>query len=709
MSLLLVGVFAGVVGPVPAQAAAPGRIEPGVAVSGVTAYGDSWLGAMVAPVGYGDDLAFCVTAGGGVPMGTTPAGTATVDDPVLAAAMAAHRRDEDAATRAALSYLSHVRWETGSHGVGPQTHVARYRANSPATVTDRAAVILAEATAAAGPYAAATVAVAGSGTRTGDLHGLGVTGASGGWVPGLPFTVTLSGPAVFEATGTATVAGTTGPEPLSVAWTGTGTGVVSAAVTFRDVPRVTLTRLDGAGDVQTVLTYGHRPAGDSAERVAAPVTFEAVGQFQPVASTAVGARTVAAGEDLVDRVTVTAAAGDRWLSVDGRPVPVTFVGTAYATGPTPPAAPGAVPPGAHVVARATLTATGPGTYAAVAPGQGSGRFVTWVWEMSVAQQPEAWRPYLRGDWRDGFGVPDETASVRHRAQLTSRIVVRSDASGRPVGLADDVVVGGLPEDHPGFGGAAGFARDRPTITQSLWFFPPGLEVSDEHRGAATLLGQAELPAADGAFAAVGDGAFALPRSATGAGLPGTYVFTHAFGGDDRVEPFETSVTAADEQYVLVPRPLVVATVAVREDATVPGDRVLAHDVATVAGDVPVGATVAFELYRWRHGGGPVCVAPVWVSPALVLAGEGEVRSPTADVVAPALDLGFVAVVRAADGTVLSRGECGAREETIAADVTVVLAELAETGPGDVGRLALLAGGLLVAGGAAAWAHRRRPW
>lgn len=708
MSLLLVAVFVAAVGPVPAQAAALGRVEPGVAVSGVTAYGDSWLGAMVAPAGYGDDLAFCITAGGGVPMGTTPAGTGTVDDPVLAAAMAAHRQDEDSTTRAALSYLSHVRWETGSHGVSPQTRVARYQANSPATVTGRAAAILAEATATAGPYTAATGAVAGSGTRTGDVHGLGVTGASGGWVPGLPFTATLSGPAVFEATRTATVAGTTGPEPLSLVWTSTGTGVVSATVTFRDVPRVTLTRLDGAGDVQTVLTYGHRPAADSSERVAPPVTFEAVGQFQPMASTAVGARTVAPGEDLVDRVTVAAAGGDRWLSVDGIPVPVTFVGTAYATGATPPAAPGAVPAAAQVVGRATLTATGPGTYAAVVPGQGSGGFVTWVWEMSVAQQPEAWRPYLRGDWRDGFGVPDETASVRHRAQLTSRVVVRPDASGRPVGLADDVVVDGLPEDHPGFGGGAGFAPDRPTITQSLWFFPLGLEVSDAHRGEATLLGRTELPAADGAFAAVGDGAFALPRSATGAGVAGTYVFTHAFAGDDRVEPFETSVAAADEQYVLVPRPLVVATVAVREGGTAPGDRVLAHDVATVAGDIPVGATVVFELYQWRHGGPPVCVAPVWASPALVLAGEGEVRSPSADVVA-ALDLGFVAVVRAADGTVLSRGECGAREETIAADVTVVLAELAETGPGDTGRLALLAGGLLVAGAVAVWVRRRRPW
>ncbi len=349
-----------------------------------------------------------------------------------------------------------------------------------------------------------------------------------------------------------------------------------------------------------------------------------------------------------------------------QPVPVTFVGTAYATGSRPPASPGPVPPDAVALGTTSLTVTGPGTYPASVPGAGAGEFVTWVWRMAVAEQPAGWQPYLRGDWQDSFGVPEETTSVRHRAAATSQVRVEHDESGRPVALADDVVLAGFPADHPSFAGGAGFTADRPTVTQSLWYFPEGVAVTDERRAEATLLGQVDLPAADGSYASVGDGAFPLPLTATGAGLPGTYVFTHRFDGDDRVEPFETSVTATSEQFRLAPRPLALTTVAVAERAVVLGDQVLAHDVATVTGDIPVGATVAFELYQWEHGGAPRCVAPEWTSPALTLTGEGDVVSPSGDVTVLTGDLGFVAVVRDADGTVLARGECGAADETLLA-------------------------------------------
>ena len=667
--LLLVGALtgAGVVAAEPAAAVPAGWLEPGVTITGVT-LDSSWLGAMVPPIGYGDDVTFCITAGGGIPMGTTPSSVGTIDDPQLAAAMARHRWDNDAITRAALSYLSHMRWETGSNGISAQTRKNRYQANTPQVVKDRAAALLAEAATVAGPYAAALVSPAGAGTRTGDIHNIGVTSASGAWIAGLRFTVTLAGPALFDATGTASFDGTTGPGPVTLAWTATGVGTVRADVTYRDVPRVTMTRLNGAGKVQTVITYGHRPVGaDPLERVSPAITFDVVGQFQPMASTAVGSKAVAQGDALVDRVTVGTAPGDTWLVVGGQPVPVTFVGTAYASGSAPPPTPGTVPAAARPLGTASLTVSGPGTYEATIPGTGTGGFVTWVWELSLAEQADAWRPYLRGDWHDAFGQPDETASVRHRAAATSQVVVRADADGRPVGLADDVVVAGFPDDHPGFAGGAGFTPDRPTITQSLWFFPDGLEVADERRGEATLLGEVDLPAGNGTYRSIGEGAFTLPLTATGGGLPGTYVFTHRFAGDDRVEAFETSVTAATEQFVLQPRPLGVETVAVAERAPVLGDQVLAHDVATVTGDIPVGSSIAFELYQWDPAGAPDCTAPVWTSPAITLTGEGEVVSPSGDVVALTGDLGFVAVVRDADGAVLARGDCGAADETIAAE------------------------------------------
>ena len=51
----------------PARAVTAGILQPGVAVSGVTGYGEVWLGAMQAPAGYGDDFVFCITAGGDDP------------------------------------------------------------------------------------------------------------------------------------------------------------------------------------------------------------------------------------------------------------------------------------------------------------------------------------------------------------------------------------------------------------------------------------------------------------------------------------------------------------------------------------------------------------------------------------------------------------------------------------------------------------------
>ena len=665
-----------------AAAVTAGILQPGVAITGVTDWGSSWLGAMQAPAGYGDDVAFCITAGGGDPVGTTPVSVGTVPDPQLASVMALHRWDNDAITRGAISYLSHMRWETGSKTVSAQTRKARYEAHTPQNVKDRAVSLLAEARSVAGPYAGSALQPAGVGTRTGDVHNVGVVNSAGGWTSGLPFTATLSGPALFDATHSPSYSGTTSNGPLTLSWTATGPGTVTASVLYHDAPRVTLTFLGGAGTTQSVLTYGHRPAGaDPLERVSPPVTFDVVGQFQPVASTAVGSKTVTQGGALVDGVTVGTAPGDSWLTVAGRPVPVTFVGTAYATGLRPPAGPGPVPPGAVALGTTSLTVTGPGTYAASIPGVGTGEFVTWVWWMSVAQQPAAWQPYLRGDWQDAFGWAPETASVRHRASATSQVVVRSDETGRPVGLADDVVVVGFPDDHPGFAGGAGFTADRPTITQSLWYFPEGVEVTDARRGEATLLGQVDLPAANGTHASIGDGAFTLPVTATGAGLPGTYVFTHRFDGDDRVEPFETSVTATSEQLPLAHRPLALTTVAVAERAVVLRDQVVAHDVATVTGDIPVGATVAFELYQWEHGGPPTCVAPEWTSPALTLTGEGDVVSPPGDVAVLTGDLGFVAVVRDTDGTVLARGECGADDETLPAGTyDVVTTAEAERAP-----------------------------
>jgi hypothetical protein len=229
----------------PATAVTAGVQQPGIAITGITGRGESWLGAMQAPNGYGDDVTFCIMVGGDDPVGTTPAGEGMVGDPVLAAVMALHRWDDSPYARAAIGYLTHVRWEEGANGVSAQERKRRYEQYTPQVVKDTANHFLVEAAGFAGPYAAATVGASGSGARAGDVHGIGVTNGSGGWMGGLPFTATLSGPATFDATGSAAYSGRTASSPLALAWTATGTGQVAFRVTYGEVPRVTLTLVTG--------------------------------------------------------------------------------------------------------------------------------------------------------------------------------------------------------------------------------------------------------------------------------------------------------------------------------------------------------------------------------------------------------------------------------------------------------------------------------
>ncbi|MDY5135753.1 cell wall protein, partial [Actinotignum timonense] len=55
--------------------------------------------------------------------------------------------------------------------------------------------------------------------KTGVINGLGQVNSAGAYVPNLPFTVTLNGPAIFDATGTNTWNGNTASEPITLNWT----------------------------------------------------------------------------------------------------------------------------------------------------------------------------------------------------------------------------------------------------------------------------------------------------------------------------------------------------------------------------------------------------------------------------------------------------------------------------------------------------------
>lgn len=142
----------------------------------------------------------------------------------------------------------------------------------------------------------------------------------------------------------------------------------------------------------------------------------------------------------------------------------------------------------------------------------------------------------------------------------------------------------------------------------------------------------------------------------------------------------------------------------------------AHDVATVTGDVPEGAMLAFQAYR-QTGKTPVCEAKNLAfdthDKLIPVTGSGDYASAET-VFEQAGTYGtyfWIETLYTADGTMLHRGTCGADNET-----TTVLdtpppppsEPLARTGAGpELWAAAALALTLVAAGGTALWVRRAR--
>lgn len=398
--------------------------------------------------------------------------------------------------------------------------------------------------------------VTGDGKRKGSVHSIGITNSAGQYLAGAPVSVTLSGPAVFDETGTNTWSGKTGTDPISLTWTATGNGEVRSIFKY-STPRRTLTRLV-SGQVQDTLTYGNPGQGDPVEKPFEGPSWRVIFDFQPMGVSQVQKLTDdGAFTDVFDAQADPNYGGGEWLNIDdveGNPVPVIYEATAYYVGDTPPVKVAEVPKGAEVIGSQLVTASGPGelkaSFTAKKPG-----FVTVVWKVVKDDQPEEYQKYIHADWADGYGIPEETISNRHNIDIDSHASIRNTKSG--IYLVDDVWVDGFPEDHPNFAGDGRFGADTKTIEQSLLFFPSGVEVADDNIAAATKIASITIPAKNGFYATQGSTKFKAIVNEAGAMVPGTYVFVSNFAGDDRVAPFQSSVTDKTEQFVVPdgPKPL----------------------------------------------------------------------------------------------------------------------------------------------------------
>ncbi len=499
--------------------------------------------------------------------------------------------------RAAIHYLLYADaypergWNTDAHDMA-----ALIYAHDEFTAPARDAVALfrelTSFTNSAGPLTTTASGI----PSTGELAGVGVTDAWGRPVSGLTFTATITGPAVFDATGTSTVSDVTGEAMTSLAWTATDAGEVSFAVDYADAAPGGLTvgssiaqdYVGGTGFTDLTASTG-------------PVTTKI--DFQPGGTSQVTDAVVGQGSVLSDSFVPAAIAGTEWqTSADGTPVPVIYTVAAYALGDTAPASANDSPPaGAVPVATASVVATAPGEMLdvdlGVAPEPG---FYTFVWSVARADQSDGFRDYIRADWDDGYGLPGETMSVLHEAEVSTEASTRSTSHG--TFLVDEVFLDGFPSDHGDWEGTQAFSPDAGTVTLTLLFFAEGASVTDDNIGAAELVGSIALPAENGHYPAVGSPDFRALIDADGIEIPGTYVFVTSFEGDDRVAPFTTSVEDVHEQVEVG----LTHAGPVVTDGTVPHSAAAAPTLAETGVDwmavvwiVAVGLTLAGALLRVR--------------------------------------------------------------------------------------------------------------
>ena len=576
----------------------PGQAGPGYQVNGILSTGPVWFGALQNPKG-GDWLAWCTQAGLMSPLPGESVSAATlsaveangqpadltVTTPQMAWILMNKESIATAESRAAISFLVHMNYETGNGSIPGPMRVGQIlpamQAQHP-SVVNLAKQYVSEAK-ASGIVDYKQVTVEGEGTRDGKVHGIGVLNSSGNFVAGTDVEVTLSGPAVFKSTGTNTWKGKTQASGITLEWESTGNGTVTGSTKFK-TGRKTLTKFGADGSKQDTLTFGDHGAGDPLWTDGKGAKFEVIYDFQPMLTSNVADAHIIDDGKLSDVLTTKADPnyGDgKWLELDSGYVPVTFVGTAYYTGLTPPSEGDAVPGEEMIVGKTTITANGPEELLAKLDNVENVKpnFINWQWcvykDEQTAEVTHGGKTYkasefVHADWCDTYGLADETTSNRHPVQIDSQLSVRDTKAGTY--LVDDVFVTGMPSDHPNFEGAAGFKADEKEISHEVLFFPADLDVTEANRDKAEKIGETvTIPAKNGFYPSIGDTTWIAKADTDGKLIAGTYVFVSTFAGDDRVAPLTTSVEDVTEQFTILPEPGIHTTLMYEEGrGPVPG-------------------------------------------------------------------------------------------------------------------------------------------
>ena len=382
--------------------------------------------------------------------------------------------------------------------------------------------------------------------------------------------------------------------------------------------------------------------------------------FQPIAVSTADQRLVVPGDAVTDTITVSSSNG-AWLKRDGAHIPVIFEGTAYqAPGTLPPVESATIDPAAVPVGTVSVTANGPGVYTSPAVVLPQGGFVTWVWEVKKATQPEWVRDYLASDWADAYGIPVETTSVRWPLTTTS---LMREYNVHPGGRAFDVVtVTGFPANHGEFAGDGYWQADVDELTHTVYgpFATDAVLTDDLDLTGAPVLTTITTPARNGVYRlGYTDQDRITPTE------PGYYVLVTTFAGDDRVQPYASSPADVLERFFVPPTPETEVPITVITQAT-PTARVGEPfgDTALVQGTrIPTGAELVFRAYGPEPAGqSPVCESVFFESARIPVTQAGVYYSgdTTADQTG---NVYWIETLYNRDGNVIAEGSCGAPGET----------------------------------------------
>lgn len=555
---LIVGLVIPLTSPTPAHAVKTG---PGYDVpSTMSASIKHWLGAHQSVTGDGK-LAWCIEMG---PMAIAPGQTVTKETLTGAGAMTNYGGGDIDLTnvaqvawildkyenvntndsRAAISMIIHFNLENNKNSATSKAEIYRVwgwlQANHPAAV-NLARKYVQEAK-ASGVHSYTSTTHTGEGKREGTINNIGIKNVSGKHIAGIPYTLTLKGPAVFTASGKNTLSGKTANKPITVNWRSTGNGKVSFTVkyTYKDA----LTKLTGPAGKQRMIAN----RADPSHKTVPGGTWEVIYDFQPMATSKVTEPSVASNKgEITD--TLKAFADPKYANPEWvKNTEVTYKGAVYYMGETLPSKAQAVPAGAKPVATTSLTFTAPGEKTATVKADKSG-FYTWVW--SVDKKSQKTPDLIHANWTDGYTVAGETQVKRTVGKITSKnnVIKVHSGSDAKFFLNDWVKVDGFPTNHPTFTGYGAIKADHKTIDQHLYCVPSTTKLAEGVTRDMTPVKSWTIPAKNGDYRIADHFPEAPGEHIQDIDCRGTLVFVSEFAGDDRVEPLRTSELDPNESFV----------------------------------------------------------------------------------------------------------------------------------------------------------------